>query len=107
MNPMHSSRQSIGACKRNEFWRFSLMDRASSAPICPFLNTLVRPRTDGAGGALLEHHLVDELKLWIHPVLIGRGQLLFREGDGTKLGLIATKVLGTGVIVGTYRPARA
>src|SRR6516164_752332 len=58
MNPMHSSRQSIGACKRNEFWRFSLMDRASSAPICPFLNTLVRPRTDGAGGALLEHHLV-------------------------------------------------
>jgi dihydrofolate reductase len=58
------------------------------------------------GQTLLDHHLVDELKIWIHPVLAGRGQLLFREGDGTKLRLIATKVLGTGVIVGTYRPAR-
>src|SRR5262249_36050223 len=31
------------------------------------------------GQTLLEGGLLDELKLWIHPVLVGRGQLLFRQ----------------------------
>jgi len=59
------------------------------------------------GQTLLEAHLLDELKLWIHPVLLGRGQLLFREGGKTKLNLVATKKLGTGVLVATYQPAQA
>ena len=54
---------------------------------------------------LLKHHLLDELKLWIHPLLVGRGQLLFREGDSAKLELVSTRTLGTGVVVATYRPA--
>src|SRR5499426_3593917 len=32
------------------------------------------------GQALLEHGLLDELRLFIHPVIVGRGKLLFREG---------------------------
>jgi dihydrofolate reductase len=55
---------------------------------------------------LLDRHLVDELKLWIHPVFVGRGKLLFREGDKMKMRLLATKTLGTGVVVLTYRAAR-
>jgi dihydrofolate reductase len=33
------------------------------------------------GHTLLKHHLLDELKLWIHPLFVGRGKLLFREGE--------------------------
>jgi len=58
------------------------------------------------GQTLLEGHLLDELKLWIHPTLVGRGQLFFREGGKTRMKLIATKNLGTGVLVVTYQPAR-
>ena len=56
------------------------------------------------GQTLLEHGLLDELKLWIHPLLLGRGRLLFREGTEAKLELVATKTLGTGVVVATYEP---
>jgi dihydrofolate reductase len=56
------------------------------------------------GQTLLKHHLLDELKLWIHPCFVGRGKLLFREGEKTKLKLIAQKTLSTGVIVASYQP---
>ena len=56
---------------------------------------------------LLERRLLDELKLWIHPLLVGRGELLFREKEKTKMKLVASKILATGVAVLTYRPALA
>ena len=56
------------------------------------------------GQTLLRHHLLDELKLWIHPCFVGRGKLLFREGEKTNLKLIAQKTLATGVIVASYQP---
>jgi dihydrofolate reductase len=54
------------------------------------------------GQTLLKHHLLDELKLWIHPLFVGRGKLLFREGEQGKLNLLAEKTLATGVVVVTY-----
>jgi dihydrofolate reductase len=56
------------------------------------------------GQTLLKHHLLDELKLWIHPCFVGRGKLLFREGEKTNLKLIAQTTLSTGVIVASYQP---
>jgi dihydrofolate reductase len=56
------------------------------------------------GQTLLKHHLLDELKLWIHPVFVGGGKLLFRDGEKTNLKLIAQKTLETGVVVLTYVP---
>jgi dihydrofolate reductase len=56
---------------------------------------------------LLERRLLDELKLWIHPLFVGRGKQLSRDGSTTKMKLKATKTLGTGVVVLTYQPARA
>jgi dihydrofolate reductase len=44
------------------------------------------------GQTLLKHHLLDELKLWIHPCFVGRGKLLFSEGEKTNLKLIAQKL---------------
>jgi len=57
------------------------------------------------GQTLLEHGLLDQLRFWIHPILVGSGRLLFREGEKTILKLIAKKTLGSGVVVLSYQPA--
>jgi dihydrofolate reductase len=56
---------------------------------------------------LLEAGLTDELRLSIHPVLAGRGRLLFRDGLTRPLNLVGTRAFGTGVVVLSYRPERA
>jgi dihydrofolate reductase len=57
------------------------------------------------GQVLLEANLLDELKLWIHPVVVGSGTLLFRDGKKSELELVATDTTKTGVVIVTYRPA--
>jgi dihydrofolate reductase len=57
------------------------------------------------GQALLEADLLDELKLWIHPVVVGSGTLLFRDGKKSELELVGTEATTTGVVIVTYRPA--
>ena len=55
---------------------------------------------------LLEHDLVDEFRMWIFPVVIGRGKRFF--GDGTiaaGLKMVDTKVSKTGVTINTYERA--
>jgi dihydrofolate reductase len=59
------------------------------------------------GQELLESKLLDELKLWIHPVVVGSGNLLFREGEKSELQLVETKTTESGVAILTYRPANA
>jgi dihydrofolate reductase len=54
--------------------------------------------------ALLEHGLVDELRLSVHPVLVGSGRLLFREGQKKALKFVGARTFGTGVAVLTYQP---
>jgi len=56
------------------------------------------------GRTLLENDLLDELKLWIHPLFLGHGQSLFQGGSKKKLRLVAKKTLGTGVVVLSYQP---
>jgi dihydrofolate reductase len=58
------------------------------------------------GQTLLEHDLLDELKLWIHPLFVGRGQLLFSKGKKARLKLEATRTLRSGTVVLTYRQPR-
>ncbi|HEX8065835.1 MAG TPA: dihydrofolate reductase family protein [Thermoleophilaceae bacterium] len=53
---------------------------------------------------LLEHGLVDELRLWIFPLVLGSGKRLFDGGtvpDGMEL--TSSQVSSTGVIMATYR----
>jgi dihydrofolate reductase len=57
------------------------------------------------GQALLEAGLPDELNLWIHPVVVGSGTQLFREGAKTEPRLAATRTTDTGVVILTYEPA--
>jgi dihydrofolate reductase len=53
---------------------------------------------------LLMHGLVDEFRLWIFPIVVGRGKRLF-AGDAVPAGLelVDSKVSTTGVIAATYR----
>ncbi len=54
---------------------------------------------------LLEHHLIDEFRIWIFPVLIGKGKHLFGEGEyASNLKLVESKTSTTGVIIATYQP---
>ena len=56
--------------------------------------------------ALLEHDLVDELRLMVFPVVLGTGKRLFGEtSDKKPLRLVDSKVVGDGVAILTYRPA--
>ncbi|MFH5211192.1 dihydrofolate reductase family protein [Antrihabitans spumae] len=57
---------------------------------------------------LLEHNLLDEIRLWIHPLFWGKGtseDILFRPSAEARLQLADTKVLGSGVVILTYTPA--
>ncbi len=55
---------------------------------------------------LLKHDLIDEFRLWIFPVTIGKGKKLFSEGTHPiGLKLIDSKISTTGVIIATYEPA--
>ena len=55
---------------------------------------------------LIEHDLVDELRLMVYPVVLGRGKRLFGEtSDKKTLRLADSKVVGDGVIILTYARA--
>jgi dihydrofolate reductase len=55
------------------------------------------------GEALLKHHLLDVLDLSIHPIVLGRGGLFFREGEQTRMKLAATKTFSN-IVKLTYEP---
>jgi dihydrofolate reductase len=53
---------------------------------------------------LVEHDLVDELRLMVFPVVLGTGKRLFGDpGDKKTLELVDSKVVGGGVVILTYR----
>ncbi len=55
---------------------------------------------------LMQHDLIDEYRIWVHPVVLGSGKRLFRdESDTTTLRLVDTKTTSTGVVVLSYQPA--
>ena len=57
--------------------------------------------------SLLQGDLLDELRLMVHPIVVGSGKRLFGEGGESKtLELVESKTFETGVVYLTYRPTR-
>ena len=56
--------------------------------------------------SLLEAGLLDELRLMVHPVVLGSGKRLFEDrGKQETLELVNSEAFGTGVVSLAYRPS--
>jgi dihydrofolate reductase len=57
--------------------------------------------------ALIEHDLVDELRLMIYPFVLGAGERLFGETNDKKpMRLVDTRIVGDGLAFLTYQPVQ-
>jgi dihydrofolate reductase len=57
---------------------------------------------------LLEHDLVDELRVMVFPVVLGTGKRLFgATSDKKRLRLVDSKMIGDGIAILIYEPARS
>lgn len=55
---------------------------------------------------LIAADLIDEYRLWISPVVVGKGKRLFENGVPPRaLSLVGTQSTPSGVLLNTYRPA--
>lgn len=57
-------------------------------------------------GSLMQHNLIDEYTLLIHPLVLGSGRRLFPDGSPlANLRLSHSVTTTTGVVITTYQPA--
>lgn len=58
--------------------------------------------------AMIKLGLVDEYQLWVHPVVLGSGQPLFKKlRDKTNLVLVNAKAFSSGVVIIYYEASHA
>jgi dihydrofolate reductase len=59
--------------------------------------------SSGLAQTLMKHRLIDEYQLWIHPVVLGRGKRLFREGGPhAQMRLVDSRTSAGGLVILTY-----
>jgi dihydrofolate reductase len=56
---------------------------------------------------LLANEILDELRLLVHPIAVGKGQRLFEDTPTHRLGLVSAETFSTGVLDLVYIPAPA
>src|SRR6266545_7758095 len=54
---------------------------------------------------LLANGLLDQLRLLVHPIVVGKGQRLFEDTSTQPLQLVSQEIFSTGVLNLTYAPA--
>ena len=64
--------------------------------------------SSGLAQTLIEEGLIDEYRLMLHPVVLGAGKRLFREGARpTNLRLVESTTSTSGLAILTYHQAAA
>lgn len=56
--------------------------------------------------SMMDADLVDEYQLTVHPVVVGSGKRLFRDGDMAHLKLVESRAFSSGVVLLRYQPDR-
>ena len=58
--------------------------------------------------AFMRHDLIDEYRIYVHPIVIGGGKPLFPPSSGVEvvLGLVETRTFGNGVVLLRYERPR-
>jgi dihydrofolate reductase len=56
--------------------------------------------------ALMQHNLIDEYRLLVYPVVLGKGKRLFQDNIPLTLKLTETKAFDTGVVLLRYEPVK-
>lgn len=54
--------------------------------------------------SLIPHDLIDEYRLLVYPLVLGRGKRLFDESIRANLKLVESKAFSTGVVKAVYQP---
>ncbi len=78
--------------------RIERMKKESSDPIVIFGSASIVQQMTDLG-------LIDEYVLWVHPVILGSGKLLFKANKRRNLKLVKSKAYGSGVVMLRLRKA--
>jgi len=59
----------------------------------------------GIAASFMQLGLIDEYRLYIHPIILGGGKRFFKDGSEATLKLVETKTFSSGVVLLIYQPA--
>jgi dihydrofolate reductase len=91
-------------------WNASILEGEVPAAVAELKaqdgDDLLKFGTGQLSRTLLEHGLIDELHLWVFPVVAGRGDRMLDGVDTTHFRLLDTSTFASGIVVHVLAPAR-
>ncbi len=95
--PRHGNKATTGQTDSE-----NLNAQGSTANVCDS-----RRRHGSAADTLLDHNLIDDIRIWVYPIVVGEGERLFDHPVGKTLELADNTTFDTGVVVLCYKPTRS